>query len=1155
MRLNEGVVEMGTRLVRKLLLVATLFGMWLFLPSAPVAAQGVTTSVLTGRVVSAESGEPLPGVLVTVTNEATGWSGETVTSSSGRFSMPALRPGGPYRITVQSIGYRSDTVEDLRLTLGETRAVDFRLDVEAVEVEAIEVIGERVGADISGGVSTLVSEDAINRSPTLNREIVDLARFTPQAFVSNEDDDGAAISIAGQNAEYNGLFIDGIVNNDVFGLSAQGTNGGQTGAPPISFDAIEQLQIAISPFDVTQSGFTGGAINAITRSGTNEFRGSAYYQLRNQSFAGDTPGPDFLFSDQNPRSPLPDFTAERFGFRLGGPIVRDKAFFFVSGELFRSETPRPFLASPYRGEAGNQIETVAAQIRDIVEQELGYNPGDFRDQASSLDDDKLLAKLDWTISDRHRLSVRHSYSQSDNIDAFGSGGGAINYVNNQEVFPNTTNSTALELNSRFGADWSNRFMVGATFVRDDRDFAGDPFPAVEIEDGSGSLFMGSEPFSTGNILNQDILSFTNNLNWYRDEHTFTFGAHFEHYDIFNLFIRQNFGDYDYESIDDFLQSVCAAGNGSSSHCQDLAAQFGGDIPFVEPGSFQRGYSLVDNVLGDDSDAAAAFSAYQLGFYAQDEFQVNERLRVTAGLRVDIPKITTQPRFSEDVFDTTIPDVVAAGYDLEGATPGETPDALPYVAPRLGFNYDLSGDRQAQLRGGIGLFTGRVPFVYPGAMYTNNGVTTGFVSRTTLPDGEPVPFIADPANGLTATDFDLPDRPSGELDMFTESFRYPRVLRTSLGIDAELPWGGLVGTLEGQYTKNLDNILIENVNYRPQNDNLDGPDNRPVYNYGFNDFFGSFDVNATLIDPRYGNGIYKVGSTSEGYAYDISASLSRTFGEEVSARLGYTYGDSRSLNDATSDQISSTFRFNENVNGLNNLELARSDWSIGHRVLGVFTFRREFLEHLGTTISAVYVGESGRPYSFIIGNNFGFTGEGAGTSPLAYIPQSASDLTFTEFTSGGVTYTPEQQAAALDAFIDRHDYLRSRRGDYAERNALRTPFEHVVDLKLSQELFTNLGGRRNTLEVTLDIFNFTNLLNSEWGLRYDPGFRTVDLLRFERFVSADNLTPIYTFRFPSFSSADDEPGIQDMDEFWRTELLDFGTYGSRWQMQLGLRYSF
>ncbi|MGH7446817.1 MAG: TonB-dependent receptor [Longimicrobiales bacterium] len=1139
--------------MKRLCTVCLLFLPMLAAGAPALFAQGVTTSTLTGRV-TGQDGAPLANVQVVITNVSTGAQVQTLTRADGRYLMPALRPGGPYRLQVSTIGYEAQAIEGIRLALGETRSVDVVMSTQAVALTGIEVEARR-GTDVSGGVRTVVDQATIQNMPTLNREIVDVARLTPQAFVSNEDDDGAAISIAGQNSEYNGLFIDGVVNNDVFGLSAQGTPGGQTGAPPISFDALEQMTIAISPFDVTQSGFTGGSINAITRSGTNDFSGSFYYQTRGAAFAGQTPGPDYLFGDNSPRQDLPDFTNNRYGFRLGGPILRNRLFFFVNGEMYRSESPRPFNLEAYEGESGSRIE----DIRQIVLEETGYDAGDFGAKAGTLDDNKLLAKIDWSINDDHRMSLRHSYSHSDNIDAFASTLDEINYANNSEVFPNTTNSSALELNSRFSDRFANRLLLGFNVVSDDRGFAGDPFPFVTIDDGDGEINLGSEPFSTGNILEQTVFSVTNNLNWFRGSHTLTLGGSFEYFDIMNLFIRQNFGDYDYASVDDFLQSVCAGGSRVSLYCQAL-----GPLGPVRPTSFQRGFSLVDDEIGDDSNASAAFNAYQIGFYLQDDFQATDRLRLTAGIRVDVPKITTKPRFSDDVA-TTLAAITAEGYDLEGATPGETPAAQAYIAPRIGFNYDLTGDQQFQLRGGLGVFTGRVPFVYPGAMYTNNGVTTGFVSRTTLPGGAPVPFVPDPRNGLTAEDFGLDPIPNGELDLFTEDFKYPRVFRSSLGVDAQLPYG-FVGAIEAQYTKSMDNIIVTNINLREQNATLNGPDNRPVYFYGWNSTFNSINQNAALIDPRYGGGIYKVGSTAEGYAYDISANLQRQFFDNtLTARAAYTFGDAYALNDATSDQIVSTWRFNENVRGNNFLELARSDWSIGHRLLGQLTYRQEFLANLATTISAVYSGESGRPFSFQIGNNVGFTGEGSGTAPLAFIPESATDLQYCDLFSNGrcagaggsgtVILTAAQQEAAFESFISNDEYLSSRRGDYTERNAKRTPFEHVVDLKIAQELFGNVAGRRNSIEATLDIFNFTNLLSRSWGRRYNPGFRTVDLLRFERFVSEDDLTPIYSFRFPTLSGEGNEAGVEEMDEYWDRRLIDFGTYGSRWLMQLGVRYTF
>ncbi len=1089
----------------------------LLITASGAMAQAVTTATIVGHV-TGSGGERLVNAEVTVSNAATGVSRQALTQADGRYVVTGLRPGGPYVLTVSHIGYAQGEVDGIELALGDARRVDLQLRTQAVELDAVRVTTRRPGGSETGGTQTVVTEREVRQSPSINREIVDVARFTPQAFVANEDDDGAAISIAGQNNEYNSLYIDGVVNNDVFGLSAQGTNGGQTGASPISFDAVEQIQIALSPYDVTQSGFTGGAINAITRSGTNRFEGSFYYQLRNEALAGES-----VWLGEN-AEPLPEFGAQRYGFRLGGPMVENKIFFFVNGELFRSETPAPFNSAVYEGSSLGRMD----ELRQALIDEVGYDPGSFGDKASSLDDNKLLVKFDWNITDNHRLSARHSYSHSDNIDEFASDADDINFRNTAEVFPNTTNSTALELNSDLGG-MSNKLLVGLTFVRDDRGFAADPFPYIRIDDGAGDIQLGSERFSTGNILNQDILSVTNNLTMFMGAHTVTVGTHNEFYDIGNLFLRENFGYYEYNSVDDFLQSLRAISDPS--------------IDPVAPRSFSRGFSLVDDVTGDESDAIGAFKAYQLGIYVQDHWEVNDRLELTGGIRVDLPKITTDPRTNDEIVNTVMPQI-AQVHDLEGAVPGATPAAAPYLAPRLGFRFDALGDGSALLRGGVGVFTGRVPFVYPGAMYLNNGVTAGYVRAAgTLPNGDPIPFVADVDNALDAGDFGRDVVPSGEVDLFAENFRYPRVFRTSLGLDYALP-GDFFATVEGQYTKNLDNILIENVNFRPQNDNLDGPDNRPVYNYGtlgsgLNPFA---NVIQSTVDP-----VLKVTNYSEGYTYDVTASVSRTFGENTTARVALTYGDAHSVNDATSDQIYSVWRFNENVNGLNNLDMARSDFSIGTRFLAQLTHRQELLDNLATTVSAVFTGESGRPYSWIIGNNFTFTGEGSGTSPLAYIPNSASELTWTDYTSGGTTYTATEQQAAFDAFVDNNEYLSSRRGDYAERNADRAPMEWVMDLRLAQELFANIGGNRNTVELTLDIFNFTNLINSDWGRRYNAGFRTIDLLRFEGFVDAANgdLTPIYTFR------RDEE----NMDQYWEERVLDFGNYGSRWLMQFGARYSF
>lgn len=1105
-----------------------------------LSAQAVTTSTLIGRVTD-QAGAPVPGAQIVIQNQATGAQQGTLTRADGRYIVPGLRPGGPYRLEARIIGYGTEVQENVNLTLGQPIEVDFVLAQEAVQIAGIDVTVEGPQAAGSGN-GTVVSERVIEDTPSVGRELVDLVRLTPQVAVLNEDAGapGGAFSIAGQTNRNNALFIDGVVQNDVFGLAASGTNGGQTGAPAVSFDAIEQMQIAISPFDVSQSGFVGGAVNAVTRSGTNDFEGSIYFNLRNETLAGETPGPADLFTGSREREKLPDFSNERYGFRLGGPIVENKAFFFFNGELNKQSAPQPFNRSVY---AGDLTDAELEGMRTILQEETGYDPGGFLNRDQTLEDQKFLGKIDWQINDLHRLTARHNYMHATNVEALPATAENIYFSNNSEYFPTTTHSSALELNSRFGDNFINKFLVGATFVRDDRGFQGNPFPQVVIEDADADVRLGSEAFSAGNVLNQDIFTLTNNLTWLAGNHTVTFGTHNEFYSAMNLFLRENFGNYTYRSLDDFLQSVCAAGTGSSTYCTQLRAQ--GPVEPAAPTRYARGYSQLSNNLGDAAtEAAASFDAFQLGFYIQDDFQASDRLRINAGVRLDVPALLDDPRAPADFDTTTLPLLEAAGIDLGGARPGEAPGAAFMFAPRVGFTYDLSD--ASILRGGAGIFTGRQQFVYPGAMFTNNGVTIGYYNRNTL-NGEPIAFYPDPSQAPGFAEFGAA---RGELDIFEDDFVYPRVLRTSLGLDTQLPFG-FVGTLEGQYTNTLSNLVVENVNFRPLNATLNGPDNRQIYFYGYDTRFNSVNVSATNIDTRYSH-ILKVGNTDEGYSYDVAASVQRVFGESLTTYLSYAYGDAHSVNDLTSSQIYSIWRFNPSVSGLNNLESGRSNFSLGHRALASVSYRQEFLDNLATTISAVYTGESGRPYTFIIGNNFGFTGEGSGTTPLPFIPMNASDLTFQSFTyrnSAGenVVVSPAEQAQAFEAFIAANDYLDSARGGYADKNALRAPFEHGIDLRIAQELFGNIGGRRNTLELTLDIMNFTNLLNPEWGRRYDVGFRTVDLLRFERYASATDLTPIYTFRLPS-------QGVTSMDDYWDNRLIDFGTYGSRWLMQLGLRYT-
>ncbi len=710
-------------------------------------AQGVTTSSLNGRIVDA-NGEALIGANVLAVHTPSGTTYGNSTDIDGFYRIPGMRVGGPYTVTISYTGYDNLVREGIYLSLGQGFQLNTTLQETAVELEGIEVTASR--ADIFDGnrtgQETVVDERTINEIPTISRAIGDYARFNPLASIG-EGSDGFTISLAGQNNRYNAIYIDGAVNNDAFGLAGGGTNGGQTGVQPISIDAIEQFQIAIAPFDVRQSGFAGGSINAVTRSGTNDFKGSAYYFLRNEALAGDTPGPDV-----EDRQPLADFSASTYGFRLGGPIIKNKLFFFVNAEIQRDETPQPFEFANYNGDATSaDINT----LRQFVDEQYDYDLKEFDNNTAFLNSEKFLVKFDYNINQNNKLSLRHSYVRAENLEARNSSPFSINFLNGSEYFISTTNSTALELNTLIGANMSNNLKVGLTIVRDDRDPFGNPFPTVSLEDGdNGSINFGAERFSTANLLNQDVLTINNDFSIYKGRHNLVFGVNFEYFNAGNLFIRNNYGRYQWFDNDSMTG----------------LEQFLAGMPATQ---YERSFSQVDNVAGDESAAIAEFSQMLFGIYAQDEFQVNSDFKLTFGLRVDFPLWPDDQPVNEEFNNTTIPLIEAQGYDMKGAATGNFINTQLLFSPRLGFNYDIGGNKRTQLRGGVGIFTSRLPLVWPGGAYNNYGFNIGEGGGSNVafePDVQKQPIMADLANPV----------PSGQIDLFAEDLVHWKVFiqRTS-----------------------------------------------------------------------------------------------------------------------------------------------------------------------------------------------------------------------------------------------------------------------------------------------------------------------------------------------------------------------------------------
>lgn len=1078
--------------MKKFLLIAALLLAWftMLLPSASFA-QGVTTGSMNGVVTDAK-GETLPGASINAVHVPSGTKYSTSSNIDGRYNLPNMRVGGPYTVTVSFVGLDQFVSNNLTMTLGQNLRVDAKLSDRSQQLSEVVVVGTNGDLldDNKTGASTSISNATINSVPTINRGLRDFTKLSPLANTA-----GSGTSFAGTANRYNQFSIDGIVNNDVFGLAGSGTNGGQIGIEPISLDAIQEFQINIAPYDVREGGFTGGGINAVTRSGTNEFSGSAYYFGNNENFV----------SPYNPNTEVkadyPAYKDYQLGLRLGGPIIKNKLFFFVNGELTRNTVPLAF--NPQETGSGStiavpDINRVLTALKRIAP---SYDPGAYGAIDDELKSEKFLAKLDWNVNQNHKLSLRHSYAYGENIDN-SRGNNFLNFYNNGQFFPSTTNSSALELNSIFGSKFSNNLLVGYTTVRDDRDPLGKPFPAVRIygfSGGTGNVQFGSEASSVANQLDQDIFSITNNFNLYKGKHTLTFGTNNEFYSFYNLFAQNIFGSYAYKTIDAF-EAI-------------------GTPAETAPIYYSKQYSFDPSDDPSQSKAAAKFSAMQLGFYAQDEFQASNNFKLSYGIRADIPVFNDRAPFNQ-TFATTFG-------NARGISTDQKPKTTILWSPRVGFNWDVLGDNTLKIRGGTGLFTGRVPFVWISNQYSNNGsvignFTRGALSASNNPITAPaaIRFSADPNNQPIAETYGLTPA-LGNINITAKDFKFPQTFRTNVAVDKQLPWG-LVASLEGIYSKGRNNILFENLNREVDPAfKYDGPDKRPRYYTG---------VRNTAFNEVI---IFK--NTNRGYTYNLVAALQKQFYKGWSGSASYTFGRAVDLFPATSSTALSNWQFINNVYGPNDPRTATANFDTQHRVTGLLSYRKEYLKTFATQISLFYNGQSGQPISYLY--NGDFNNDGA-TNDLIYVPANMSEINLIA-TTGTAPKSPQQQWDELNAFIENDDYLKTRRGQYAERNGARLPFQHLFDVRLLQDLGVMAGGKVQKLQLSLDILNLGNLLNKEWGSDNTVSNQGFSLINYSGLATGTS-TPRYTYTGGGQTNG---------------RVYSESNFNSRWRAQVGLRYIF
>jgi hypothetical protein len=1049
--------------------------------------QGATTASLSG-VITDGKGEGLPGATVLAVHTPTNTQYGVGTNADGRYNIQGMRVGGPYTIKVSYVGYQDVTKTGIVLALGETLRLDVPLDASATELGNVVITGRPDPVINAGrtGAETNISRAQINQLPTLNRSLSDFTRLTPQAGGGNNPN-----SFGGSNYRYNNITIDGAVNNDVFGLGS-GTPGSQAGTNPIALDAIDQIQVVLAPYDVTLGSFTGAGVNAITRSGSNDFSASIYGFGRNQNTIGK--------SVTEPRTKADKFYNYQTGFRVGGPLVKDKIFFFLNGEISRVNTSLGNLPGTSESRADTSI------IRQIREASLkptangghygGYDPGTAGDQTRLTESNKIFARLDFNLSENNTLTIRHNFVKAfdDNITRTGTN---VRFSNNTYRFNNITNSTVAELNSRFTGGFSNKLILTYTGIRDSRAVVGAPSPAYQISQGGITYNLGQERSSIANELDQDIVEITDNLTKSYGKHTFTIGTHNEGFKFRNLFLNNGAGYYTFSSLANFQ-------NGQATRVQ-------------------ASYPTANN-------GEAKFKAAQLGFYVQDEYTPIDNLRLTLGMRIDVPVFFDKPGNNEGV---------ATQFGSQYHT-SNVPNGQVLYSPRIGFNWDVNNDSKVQLRGGTGVFSGRVPFVWISNSYTNNGLIQGGVDQTApTVNGTPtyLPFIRLNPSQI-ATDYAAP---ASQINLVSDNFKLPQVWRSNLAVDFRLP-GDVVATLEGIYSKTLNDIYYKDLNLTAPVGRLAGPDQRPVY---------AASTAARRVNGSYTNA-YLLDNTSKGYRYNATFQLQKRFTNGLNTTAAYTYGVAKDINSGTSSTASSNFGFNQVAYDPNNPELGYSRYDQRHRIIASTGYTFHYAnDKLATTISLFYEGLSGQPITYIYGQNTDLNRDGNTGNDLLYIPtnvRDASQIVLVKTPRTPATATtpigPEDPRSIteiqnqLDAFIENDPYLRSHRGQVVQRYGAHLPWTHEVDLRVAQDIAFMGGGKRNALQITFDVFNVGNLLNKNWGRQYVVSNNAVELLRVES--TGPGVQP--TFSLPS---AYGNSGLS----------YDLSSFGSRWQGQLGVRYSF
>ena len=1065
-----------------------------------------TTSTYSGTVFD-DKGVPIAGASILLKHEPTGYVTGSQTNSKGSFVIPNLKPGGPYTVTISFVGFKTETNDNTNLTLGNNPDANITLNSDSKSLQEVVVAGGRRLSN--SGLN--ISRAQLNALPTLGRSLSDFTRLTPQ---SNNN------SFAGSNFRYNNVTLDGAINNDAIGFSnsfggvsgggQSGTAGSGSRTNPYSLDVIQEVQVQLAPFDVKLGNFTGGSVNAVTKSGGNDIHGSVYGYGRNQSLVGKS-------VDGLKTKIGSDFYDYQYGATISGPIIKNKLFFIFNGETTRRQEPTFYNA----GDPGAAISIAdAVSIQTQLKNRYGYDVGSYDQFKVYTNSDKFFGRLDWNINNKSTLTLRGIYTNGvgNNLER---GSSNFQFSSTDFIQHDKNVNLVAELKSKLSNSLSNQLNVSYINVHEYRDFPGVLSPFMDI--GSGTIYAGTWREASIYNMKQKTIEVSDNVTLTKGINKFTFGTHNEFYDLTYGFINSWNGRWEYSSVPNFLN----------------------DKPSRIRGAFTTDAKFPNDRNSLYNNPPNPFKVMLLSAYAQDEITATKNFRVTPGLRIDYSSLASQP--TTDPALNTVTDYVS---------PNPTYSHTPFsqinnkwlgkanLSPRLGFNWNVKGDQSIVIHGGTGVFVGRMPFAWLGYAYTLNGSVYGNIDYRPA-SGTVVPLAINPLNLKdTVSKYGGAGASSTrELDLIDNNFKLPRVWRSDLAVDFKFGKGYKL-MFDALYTKTLYDVQFQQINI---NDSVQyftsGPTQSPVYVGG-------------KLYSNYSN-VYLLTNTKQGYRFNLTTQISKTTSNikvgnhllNLNWSAAYTYGMSKDISNGIRNSFQSNYEVNPAITP-SNPGLAYSNFDLRNRIVGTFGTNFLWTPMNITSLNFFYSGQSGSPYTVIYASGGAPFGNAANAN-LPYIPKDQSDIRLADKTSSnGTVYTAAQQWTDLNTFISGDKYLNTRRGQYAERNALHTPWNHELDMKLMHEFKLSRKDKAKNIQISFDVFNVLNLLNNNSGhitFISNVNNYTANVLTFVKDANgvapgkpSSGYLPTYNFNKPN--------GING--QYYTVDPIN-----SRWQGQLGIKYNF